>query len=123
MILKVFASNILTYLHKFVNMLICMNEEEQKVVIDTNQNKIFNKYIYSAVNEELEKYLKDNNIDEIHLCEFDTDACVQKTAIDLFENNIDVYILKDYCMSSAGVEVHNFAIKNLQRLIGKEYVI
>ena len=101
----------------------CMNEEQQRIVIDTNQNKIFNKYIYSAVNEELKKYLKDNNINEIHLCGFDTDACVQKTAIDLFENNIDVYVLKDYCMSSAGVKVHNFAIKNLQRLIGKESVI
>ncbi|MBQ3146043.1 MAG: isochorismatase family protein [Clostridia bacterium] len=109
--------------YKKLNYKGCMNEEQQKIVIDTNSYKIFNKSIYSAMNEELELYIRDNNIKEVYLCGFDTDACMQKTAIDMFEKNIDVFVLKDYCMSSAGKKTHNFAIKNLQRLIGKKYII
>ena len=30
---------------------------------------------------------KENKIKDIYLCGIDTDACVLKTAIDLFENN------------------------------------
>ena len=65
----------------------------------------------------------ENNIDEIYLCGFDTDACVSKTALDLFENNYNVYVLKDYCMSSESVELHNVYINNLARLIGKNKIV
>lgn len=109
--------------YKKLNYEKCMSEEEQKIVIDTNEYKIFDKGIYSAVNEELEKYLTEDSINEVYLCGFDTDACVSKTAVDLFEINIDVYVLKDYCMSHAGIDVHNFTIENLQRLIGKKFII
>ena len=80
------------------------------------------KTIYSAVNKELENYIKDNKIEQIYLCGFDTDACVQKTAVDLFEKNYDVYVLKDYCMSY-NIELHNTIIENLKRLIGEKSVV
>ena len=101
----------------------CMTKDGQEIVVDTNNNKIFDKKIYTAVNDELKKFIKDNNVYEIYLCGFDTDACVQKTAIDLFEQNYDVYILKDYCMSNLGEETHNLYITNLARLIGKDKTI
>ena len=85
--------------------------------------KVFDKNIYTAVNDELKKYIQKNNISKIYLCGFDTDACVQKTAIDLFEQNYDVYVLKDYCMSHLGKETHDFHINNLARLIGKDRII
>lgn len=100
-----------------------MTKEQQEIVINTKQYKIIDKKIYSALNKELEEYISKNNIDEIYLCGFDTDACVQKNAIDLFENNYDVYVLKDYCMSHIGIELHNVIINNLCRLIGKEKII
>ena len=71
----------------------------------------------------MKQYIKENDIDKIYLCGFDTDACVQKTAIDLFENNYNVFVLKDYCMSHKGVELHNIIINNLARLIGKNSII
>lgn len=79
--------------------------------------------IDTAVNDELKNYIKENGISEIYLCGFDTDACVQKTALDLFEQNYDVYVLKDYCMSHAGKATHDFCINNLTRLIGKNRII
>ena len=101
----------------------CMTKEGQEIIIDTKKHKIFDKKIYTAVNDELKDYIRKNDISEIYICGFDTDACVQKTAIDLFEQNYDVYVLKDYCMSHAGKEIHTFYITNLARLIGKNKII
>lgn len=101
----------------------CMTKEQQKIAIDTKNNKVFDKRVYTALNAELKQFIKINQIDEIYLCGFDTDACVQKTALDLFEQNYNVYILKDYCMSYAGIDVHNLYIENMKRLIGKNKII
>ncbi len=109
--------------YKKLNYTGCMTKAKQKIAIDTKQYKVIDKKIYSAFNEELKTYISKNNIDEIYLCGFDTDACVQKTAIDLFENNYNVFVLKDYCMSHKGVELHNIIISNLARLIGKNSII
>ncbi|MEI3434494.1 MAG: hypothetical protein V8R26_05800, partial [Clostridia bacterium] len=53
--------------------------------------------------------IKENDVEQIYLClDFkNTDACVLKTALDLFENNYEVYVLKEYCMSGAGQKIHN----------------
>ena len=101
----------------------CIDKQGQDIVIDTQEYKIFEKTTYSALNDELRTHIKEKNIEQIYLCGFDTDACVQKTALDLFENNYDVYVLKNYCMCSKGVELHNIIINNLKRLIGKDKII
>lgn len=101
----------------------CISEFGRKIVFDTGNNKIFEKKIYSALNDEFKDYVLLNSIDQIYLCGFDTDACIQKTALDLFENCYDVFILKDFCMSHSGVFFHNIAINNLKRLIGEKRII
>ncbi len=58
----------------------CMSMQQQEIVIDTKNYKVFDKKVYTAVNDELKQFIADNNIDEIYLCGFDADACVQKTA-------------------------------------------
>ena len=118
-----FINNEESIFSKKLNYKGCINEDDQEIVIDTKGYKVFDKNIYSAVNEELEQYIKQNDINEVYLCGFDTDACIQKNAIDLFERNMEVYVLKDYCMSSEGIENHDFTIENLKRLIGYRYVI
>lgn len=72
---------------------------------------IYNKNIYSAFLPEMKKF------DEIHICGFDTDACIYKTAMDLIENDIRPVILKDYCYSQ-NQELHDIAMKLLNRNIG-----
>ena len=109
--------------YKKLNYKGCITEEGQKIVLDTKDYKIFDKNIYSAVNKEFEQYIKDNAINEIYLCGFDTDACIQKTALDLFEKGYNVFVLKDYCMSHSGNELHSIIINNLKRLIGNESII
>ena len=41
----------------------------------------------------------------------------------VFEQNYDVYVLKDCCMSHTGKETHNLYITNLARLVGKDKII
>ena len=64
-----------------------MTEEDRRIVIDTKDNRVLEKRTYTALTPELMTYLKENKIKDIYLCGIDTDACVLKTAIDLFENN------------------------------------
>ena len=108
--------------YKKLNYSGCMTEEGQSIVIDTKNYKVFEKAVYSSLNYELKEYIRENNIKEIHLCGFETNACVQKTALDLFESGYDVYVLKDYCMTSS-LELHNVIIDNLRALIGSDSII
>ena len=72
---------------------------------------IYTKTGYSSYLAEMKQF------DEIHLCGFDTDACVYKTAMDLAEVGVRPVILKDYCFS-ANQEFHNMGLKLLERNIG-----
>ncbi len=77
---------------------------------------IFTKSGYSSYLPEMK------NFDEVHICGFDTDACIYKTAMDLIENNIRPIILKDYCFSE-NQQFHDMGIRLLERNIGKQNII
>lgn len=55
-----------------------MTKEGQAIAINTKNNKVFDKNIYTAVNDELKKYIQKKNISKIYLCGFDTDAWCSK---------------------------------------------
>ncbi|MDE5539067.1 MAG: cysteine hydrolase [Bacilli bacterium] len=101
----------------------CIQDKDKEIVINTGNCEIFNKSIYSAVNQKLIDYISDNEITNIYLCGVDTDCCVLKTAFDMFELGYNVYVLKDYCASMCGEELHNNALEILKRNIGKDYII
>lgn len=69
------------------------------------------------------KYFWENNINYIYLCGIETDACVMKTAVDLFENGLNVKVIEKYCMSHSGKKFHKSAIKMLKKLIDNKSVI
>ena len=108
---------------KKLNYYDCIDEDSNKLVINTSNHKVINKETYTALNDELKKYIKENNIDKIYLCGIDTECCILKTALDLFENEYDVYVLKDYCACTHGIKRHNNAIDILKRNIGKDSII
>ena len=118
-----FINDINSSFYKTLNYKGCMSEDGRKIVIDTLEYPILEKKTYTALNYELKKFIEDNDIKKIYLCGIDTDACVLKTAIDLFENNLEVKVIEDCCMSHSGKEYHNSAINMLKKLIGKQNVI
>ena len=101
----------------------CINNKDRKIVIDTKNNKIIDKLTYTALNDEFKEYLKEQSIDEIYLCGIDTECCVLKTALDLFEAKHNVFVLQDYCACTHGKERHSSAIEILKRNIGIDFVI
>ena len=109
--------------YRILNYKGCMNEEDRNIVIDTKDYKVIEKRVYTAYNDELKLYIDTNNIKTIYLCGIDTDACVLKTALDLFENSFDVKVIEDCSMSHSGIEYHNYAINMLKKLIGSQNVI
>lgn len=90
-------------------------ENRAKIVVEKN--------IYSACNQEVMDILRVHNIKEVYLVGIDTDCCVLKTAIDLFERNIRPIVLTEYCASNGGMESHQAAIKVLERTVGMEQIV
>lgn len=109
--------------YKFLNYMGCLDNESIKICIDTKEYKIIDKGTYSAYNSELLTYIKNNNIKNIYICGIDIECCVLITALNLFENNYNVYVLKDYTYCTKGISRKNKAIEILERNIGKDRVI
>ncbi len=109
--------------YKILNWRGCITEEDRQIMIDTKNYKVFEKRTYTALNDELKNYIKDNNITNIYLCGIDTDACVLKTALDLFDNNYNVKVIEDCCASHTGYKMHESAIDILKKNIGSNNVI
>lgn len=84
---------------------------------------IIDKDIYSCVNPEFIQELNAKKIKKVDVCGIDTDICVTKCCVDLFEAGIIPRVLANYCASNAGLKEHNFALKTLSRFIGKNQVI
>ncbi len=88
-----------------------------------NKTEIIEKSIYSCVTPSFLKKLKRYNIEKICICGIDTDICVTKCAVDLFENGIIPFVIENYCASTAGQQAHICGISTLKRYIGAKQII
>lgn len=118
-----FRNNTSSPFYNKLNYKACINDDETKILLNTEGCKVIERVKYSLFTDELKDYIKANNIAEIYICGLDTDACIYKTALDLFENNYDVYILKNYCGSSGGPKLHQIGLMLLKRQIGEDSII
>lgn len=109
--------------YKKLNYKGCLLEEDKQIVIPVENNMIIDKKIYTAYCDELVKYIKEKNINKIYLCGIDIECCVLKTALDLFENDYEVYIIKDCCACTFGEERKQNAIDILLSNIGEESIV
>lgn len=80
---------------------------------------VVEKFIYTCIDESFVNYLMDNNITQVDICGIDTDICVTKCAVDLFELGIDARVIANHCASHAGMKAHENALRTLERFIGK----
>lgn len=84
---------------------------------------VLEKSTYSAVTNRLLNWISAYDITDVHLCGIATDACVLKTALDLFEQEFRPVVLAHACASHGGVDCHNEALHLLGRQIGDKQVI
>ncbi len=83
---------------------------------------VFVKHSYAPFTTEFSEFLKREQITHLYFVGVDTNACVHTGAVDAFSRGYVPYVLADYCASHSGKEYHLWAIKNLQKLIGKGQV-
>ena len=100
-----------------------IDEDSRKICIDTSNNLVIDKKTYTAYNSKLLDYIKTNNINNIYLCGIDIECCVLVTALNLFENNYNVFVLKNYVYCTHGEERKNNALEILKRDIGENNII
>ncbi len=84
---------------------------------------VIDKSRYSAVDDTLLRILSARGIGAVHLCGLKTDACLLKTALDLFEVGVAPIVLARLCATTAGPEAHAAALVLLARQIGPRCII
>jgi nicotinamidase-related amidase len=81
---------------------------------------VFTKPGYAGLPEALAGVLRDRGIRRVTVVGIDTDMCVLKVALDLFDLGIEPTILVDCCASTAGLQAHLAGLAVLTRNIGAE---
>ncbi len=83
---------------------------------------IIDKTVYTCVTKDFLMKLRVRNITCVDICGINTDVCVIKCAVDLFESGIKSNVLKDYCGSEAGSRMHKLGLTILKGYIGDNQV-
>jgi nicotinamidase-related amidase len=84
---------------------------------------VFKKPIYSCLSPDFLRYAETHQLKQFYLAGIDTDCCVLKCAVDLFEQGFKPMVLADCCMSCGGRAAHDAALSILPRFIGRNQVI
>lgn len=53
----------------------CISLEDREIVVDTKENIVLEKSVYTAYSKELINIINDNNIELINICGIDTECC------------------------------------------------
>ena len=83
-----------------------------------DQDRVFTKHGLTGVSDELGDRLRKEGFSRIHVVGIDTDMCVLKTAMDIFDLGIEPIVLVDCCASTAGLQAHLAGLAILSRNIG-----
>ncbi|MFO7711264.1 MAG: isochorismatase family cysteine hydrolase [Candidatus Woesearchaeota archaeon] len=103
-----------------------MKTQEETDIVDELKpyvEKSFVKHFYTCFTAEFEDYLSKKQIGRLFFVGVDTNICVTKCAVDTFERSMPGYVLGHYCASHSGKHLHEFALENLEKFIGGEYVL
>jgi len=81
-------------------------------------DRVFEKPGFTGIPDDLAAYLRDLDAEEIEIVGIDTDMCVLKVAMDVFDLGIRPVVLVDCCASTAGLQAHLAGLAVLARNIG-----
>ncbi|WP_088892470.1 cysteine hydrolase family protein [Leptolyngbya ohadii] len=102
----------------------CDREPETELAADlapyVQSKRIFSKPGLCGLPQELVRYLGDHQVQQIAVAGIDTDMCVLKIAMDLFDQGIEPIVLTDCCASTAGLQAHLAGLAVLSRNIGAQ---
>ena len=82
------------------------------------RDRVFEKRGLTGLPDQLADRLRRERFSEINVVGIDTDMCVLKIAMDLFDLGIEPVVLVDCCASTAGLQAHLAGLAILSRNIG-----
>ncbi|MCH7568519.1 MAG: cysteine hydrolase [Nanoarchaeota archaeon] len=120
-----FVNNKNSLFEKQLNWTKFQNDEDKKLFseLQTSNNIELEHDAYTVFNEGLKEFTSKNKITKVYLCGIYTDVCIIKTAMDLFDNNIETFVIEDACNSLHGKKNHDSAIDSLKHILGKKQVL
>ena len=100
----------------------CVGPPETELVEELSpfaeQRNIYTKHGLTGMPNELSARLRSDGLRQINVVGLDTDMCVLKIAMDIFDQGIEPIILVDCCASTAGLQSHLAGLAILSRNIG-----
>jgi nicotinamidase-related amidase len=100
----------------------CSEPPETELVDDiapfARESEVYTKSGLTGVPDDLAARLRSEKISQISVVGIDTDMCVLKVAMDVFDLGIEPIILVDCCASTAGLQAHLAGLAILSRNIG-----
>jgi len=110
--------------HRFIGWHDCTLPPETDLVPEmapwVREELVFSKPGSVGISSELASYLREHEIERITIVGIDTDMCVLKIAMDVFDMTIQPIILTDCCASTAGLQSHLAGLAVLARNIGAQ---
>lgn len=111
---------------RFLDWHACESAPETNIVPELDrlarQTRIFDKLGFTGMTAELATYLQENQIECACVVGIDTDMCVLKIALDLFDLGIKPIVLSDCCASTLGLQAHLAGLAILSRNIGADQI-
>ena len=84
------------------------------------EDRTFSKSGLTGLPDELAAYFREHHTEEVVLVGIDTDMCVLKIAMDVFDCGIRPVVMTDCCASTAGLQAHLAGLAVLSRNIGAQ---
>jgi nicotinamidase-related amidase len=91
-----------------------------EIVRFVGRGRVFEKRGYTGLPEELGQHLCEVAAEEVTIVGIDTDMCVLKIAMDVFDLGIRPIVLTDCCASTLGAASHLAGLAVLSRNIGPQ---
>ncbi|HEU0164470.1 MAG TPA: isochorismatase family cysteine hydrolase [Thermomicrobiales bacterium] len=112
--------------HRFIGWHDCTLPPEtdlvEEIVPYVAEEMVFSKPGSAGISDELASYLREHEIARITIVGIDTDMCVLKVSLDVFDLGIEPIILTDCCASTAGLQSHLAGLAVLARNIGADHL-
>jgi nicotinamidase-related amidase len=83
---------------------------------------IVDKLGYTAFTGEVRALAETEQVSDVVVCGMDTDTCVLKTVVDVFEADLRPWLALDCCASNGGSAEHDRGIHLARRFIGTQQV-
>jgi nicotinamidase-related amidase len=84
---------------------------------------IVDKFGYTAFTDGVRVVAAGNDITDVVVCGLDTDTCVLKTVVDVFEAGLRPWLASDCCASNGGPSDHESGLHLARRFIGTQQVL